>query len=98
MVISNKIGIKAKSFQNCADFASNFSQRINWHASKFDKVRVISDWYDVNSLKGNTRSGQNKGFVPVHYKIRHQQNSSLRNKTLFGFNKNEERADKLSRP
>ena len=33
MAIADKIDIKAKSIENCDDFASNFSQRINWDAA-----------------------------------------------------------------
>lgn len=43
MAIVNKKYLKAKSIENFADFAFNFSQGINWHAFKFDKVRVIFD-------------------------------------------------------
>lgn len=56
MAIANKIYLKAKSIENFADFASNFSRGINWHAFKFDKVRVIFDRKD-KSLKGNTTAG-----------------------------------------
>ena len=69
MTIVNKIDIKTESIENCADFASNFSQRINWQASKFEEVRVIFDRYDVKYLKGNTRFCQSKGFIPVHFKV-----------------------------
>lgn len=41
MAIVNKIDVKAESIENCANFVSNFSQRINYHTSKFDKVKVI---------------------------------------------------------
>ena len=58
MAIVNKIDIKAESFENCADFASNFSQRINWYASEFDEVKVIFKRYDVKSFKENTRAGR----------------------------------------
>ena len=63
MVVVNKIDIKGELIENCADFASTFSQRITWHASKFDEVRVIFDRYDVKALKGNTRAGGSKGFM-----------------------------------
>lgn len=66
MIIVDKIDIKDKSIENWADFVSNSSERINWHASKFGKVSAIFDWYDVKSFKGNTRVSQNEGIVPVH--------------------------------
>ena len=50
MVIVNKIDIKAESIENCNDFTSNFFQRINWHASKFDEVKVIFDRHDLTSF------------------------------------------------
>ena len=58
MAIVNKIDIKTESTENYADFASNFSQRINWYSSEFDEVRVIFKQYDINSLKENTRAGR----------------------------------------
>ena len=69
LIIGVKIDKKTVAIENCASFATNFSQKINWHASKFDKVRVIFDRYDVKSLKGNTRASRNKRFVPVHYEV-----------------------------
>ena len=69
MAIVNKIDIKAKSIENFPDFAPKFSQRINWHTCMFDELRAIFDRYDVKSLKGNTKAGQNKGFLPFHYKV-----------------------------
>ena len=69
LIIGVKIDIKAVAIESCASFATNFSQKINWHASKFDKVRVIFDLYDVKPLKGNTRASRSKRFVPVHYEV-----------------------------
>lgn len=50
-VIANKIDIKAKLIDNCFEFQSRFSQRINLNASKIYQVRFIFDQYGKKSLK-----------------------------------------------
>ena len=69
MTIVNKIDIKKSDIKNCLEFASNFMNIIDKHASGFQKVRIIFDRNDTDSLKNVTRKDRTKQFKAIHYKV-----------------------------
>ena len=79
----NKVNVKKNHIQNCEEFASCFIDIIDKETAENHEVRIVFDYYQKNSLRGNTRQLVRRDIQQFITKSLMQQKSTTSIQKIF---------------